>query len=156
MAPQFGQTQVLPLGSKSPTLQNAAAKFAVEGMSLSLQQELAPLGIRVTLIEPGAFRTDFLEDNSIRYTATQIPDYDGTSGAALRYLAGNAGKQIGDPDRAEAVILQAIDASNPPLHLFLGPDAFKRAHDRIEQVTKELQKWQDLPLTTSYPEAACA
>ena len=130
----------------------AAAKYALEGMSLSLRQELAPLGINVTLVEPGALRTDFLDESSMRYAVRQIADYDITAGEARRKAPQLTGKQRGDPDRCAAAILQAIDAPEPPIHLFLGSDALRRARSRVEQLTGQLALWQDLSNSSNFPD----
>ena len=130
----------------------AAAKYALEGMSLSLRQELAPLGINVTLVEPGALRTDFLDERSMRYAVRQIVDYDITAGEARRKAPQLTGKQRGDPDRCAAAILQAIDAPEPPIHLFLGSDALRRARSRVEQLTGQLALWQDLSNSSNFPD----
>ncbi len=128
----------------------AASKFAVEGMSQSLAREVAPLGIKVTLVEPGAFRTDFLSDHSIRTRKIAIADYDTTAGAALEALDNMAGKQIGDPDRAAAAIIKAVRAPEPPLHLVLGSDAYRRTLDVRTRFMAELETWKDVSLGTDY------
>jgi NAD(P)-dependent dehydrogenase (short-subunit alcohol dehydrogenase family) len=130
----------------------AAAKYALEGMSLSLRQELAPLGINVTLVEPGALRTDFLDESSMRYAVRQIADYDSTAGEARRKPPQLTGKQRGDPDRCAAAILQGVDAPEPPIHLFLGSDALRRARSRVEQLTEQLALWQDLSNSSNFPD----
>jgi NAD(P)-dependent dehydrogenase (short-subunit alcohol dehydrogenase family) len=131
----------------------AAAKYALEGMSLSLRQEVAPLGIRVTLVEPGAVRTDFLGDTSIRYASRSLADYDNTAGNARRRAPQLAGKQRGDPDRCAAAILRAISEPDPPIHLVLGSDALGRARSRVEEVTQQLDNWEGLSNSTSYPDS---
>ncbi|MFT3732370.1 MAG: oxidoreductase [Hyphomicrobium sp.] len=128
----------------------AASKFAVEGMSQSLAQEVAPLGIKVTLVEPGAFRTDFLSEHSIRTRPVGIADYVSTAGAALKALENMAGKQIGDPDRAAAAIIKAVQAQEPPLHLVLGSDAFRRTLDKQRRFATELDAWKETSLATDY------
>jgi NAD(P)-dependent dehydrogenase (short-subunit alcohol dehydrogenase family) len=128
----------------------AASKFAVEGMSQSLAQEVAPLGIKVTLVEPGAFRTDFLSEHSIRTHDIGIADYAPTAGAALTALENMAGKQIGDPVRAAAAIIKAVRSPEPPLHLVLGSDAFRRTLDKQRRFASELDAWKDVALGTDY------
>ena len=83
----------------------AAAKFALEGVSEALAQEVAPLGIKMTLVEPGAFRTEFLSCESIRRSTNRIAEYNQTAGRNVDYLATIAGKQAGDPERAAKAIL---------------------------------------------------
>jgi NAD(P)-dependent dehydrogenase (short-subunit alcohol dehydrogenase family) len=130
----------------------AASKFAVEGMSQSLAEELLPLGIHVTLVEPGGFRTDFLSDNSIRHAEGEIQAYAGTSGQVVSLLAKTDGKQIGNPVMGAKAILQAIDSANPPLHLLLGSDALRRARMKIEQITKQINDWESVSLSTDFAE----
>ncbi|QKJ86944.1 Short-chain dehydrogenase [Paramixta manurensis] len=128
----------------------AAAKFAVEGMSQSLAQEIGPLGIKLTLVEPGAFRTDFLSEHSIRIRPLTIGDYAETAGKALAYLEKMAGEQAGDPARAADAIIHVVEASEPPLHLVLGPDAFRRTQEKHEQFAAELKRWKDVSLSTNF------
>lgn len=130
----------------------AAAKFALEGMSQSLRQELAPLGIKVTLVEPGAFRTDFLTKGSIRRTAKVLCAYECTSGQVIRHLESMNGHQAGDPAVAAQVILQTVASCDPPLHLLLGTDALRRARTKIDQLTFDLERWAPLAASTDFPE----
>jgi NAD(P)-dependent dehydrogenase (short-subunit alcohol dehydrogenase family) len=128
----------------------AAAKMAVEGLSQALAREVAPLGIRVTLVEPSAFRTDFLSEHSIRRTATRLQDYAATAGAAHERLAAMAGKQPGDPARAAAGIIQAVDSPNPPLHLVLGSDAYHRTRQMLDTFSAELEAWKAISVGADY------
>jgi NAD(P)-dependent dehydrogenase (short-subunit alcohol dehydrogenase family) len=132
----------------------AAAKMAVEGMSQSLAREVGPLGIRVTLVEPGAFRTDFLSEHSIRHTSGGIADYDATAGATRRRLAANAGRQAGDPARGAAAIIAAVESASPPLHLVLGPDAIRRTHEMLDAFAADLAAWEAVGLGTDHDSAA--
>ncbi len=106
-----------------------ATKFAVEGLSEALAQELAPLGLRVVIVEPGPFRTEFL-GRSIATARNSLDAYAETSGKLRSYRDSNDGKQAGDPAKAVAVILKAVDAEAPPLHLPLGPVAYGLAERR--------------------------
>jgi len=128
----------------------AAAKMAVEGISQSLAREVAPLGIRVTLVEPSAFRTDFLSEHSIRRSASRLQDYTGTAGAAHERLAEMAGKQPGDPARAAAAIIQAVDSPKPPLHLILGSDAYHRTRQMLDAYSAELETWKAVSIGADY------
>lgn len=128
----------------------AAAKMAVEGISQSLAKEVAPLGIRVTLVEPSAFRTDFLSEHSIRRSATKLKDYATTAGAAQDRLAAMAGKQAGDPARAAAAIIQAVDSPKPPLHLVLGSDAYHRTRQMLDAFSAELDAWKAVSIGADY------
>ena len=129
----------------------AAAKFALEGVSEALAQEVVPLGIKVTLVEPGAFRTEFLSSDSIRRSEDRIGDYDQTAGKNVDYLATIAGKQAGDPERGAKAILAAVDAEQPPLHLVLGSDALRRTREKLATFSAELDSWQQLSASTDYP-----
>lgn len=128
----------------------AAAKMAVEGMSQSLAKEVAPLGIRVTLVEPSAFRTDFLSEHSIRRSATQVQDYAATAGLAHERLAAMAGKQAGDPARAAAAIIQAVDSPQPPLHLVLGSDAYHRTRQMLDAFSADVDAWKAVSIGADY------
>ena len=132
----------------------AAAKMAVEGMSQSLAKEVAPLGIRVTLIEPSAFRTDFLSEHSIRVSASRLPDYATTAGVAHERLAAMAGKQAGDPVRAAAAIIQAVDSPNPPLHLVLGSDAYHRTRQMLDAFSTDVEAWKAVSIGADYDAAS--
>lgn len=128
----------------------SAAKMAVEGMSQALAREVGPLGIRVTLVEPSAFRTDFLSEHSIRRSASRIQDYAATAGAARERLAAMAGKQPGDPVRAAAAIIQAVDSPRPPLHLVLGSDAYRRTREMLDSFSAELEAWKAVAVGADY------
>lgn len=131
----------------------AAAKMAVEGLSQSLAREVAPLGIHVTLVEPSAFRTDFLSEHSIRRSAGNLQAYAGTAGASRDRLAAMAGKQPGDPARAAAGIIQAVDSPKPPLHLVLGSDAYHRARQMLDAFSADLEAWKTVAIGADFPQA---
>ncbi|MCB8881883.1 SDR family NAD(P)-dependent oxidoreductase [Acidisoma cellulosilytica] len=130
----------------------AATKFAMEGLSAALAQEVAPFGLTVTAVAPGGFRTDFLSDHSIRRSKSDVADaYAPTVGKALAYMDGMAGKQIGDPDRAAMAIIALVDSAAPPLHLLLGSDALRRARAKLADVNAEIDTWEAVTLSTDYP-----
>ena len=132
----------------------AATKFAIEGLSGSLAQELAPFGIKVTVVAPGAFRTDFLSDHSIRKSeAAGDAGYGASVGQTLGALDAMAGSQIGDPARGAAAMIAAVDADEPPLHLLLGSDALRRARAKLDAVTAEMDRWEAVTLGTDFPSA---
>ena len=132
----------------------AAAKFALEGMSESLAQEVAPMGVRVTVVEPGAFRTEFLTSQSIRRAGGRIEGYEATSGKTVSYLMDDlGGKQIGDPARGAEAILRAVESPEPPLHLLLGSDAVKRARAHLRKMADEFDRWEPVSLGTDFPPA---
>ncbi|MGY2737199.1 oxidoreductase [Sphingomonas sp. UYP23] len=133
----------------------AAAKSAMEGLSQSLAQEVAPFGIKVTAVAPGGFRTDFLSDHSIRRSSGDSSDaYAETVGAALAHLGEIAGHQIGDPARGAAAIIAAVDADQPPLHLLLGSDALRRTREKLTTVAREIDDWEAVTLGTDFPDRA--
>ena len=120
----------------------AAAKSALSALSESLFEELNAIGIKVTVVEPGSFRTEFLSTDSIRFTKPHIDDYAVTVGPVLDHFADHAGSQAGDPDRAAAVIIDAVESGNPPLHLVLGADALRRCRGRLERLNTDLDEWE--------------
>jgi NAD(P)-dependent dehydrogenase (short-subunit alcohol dehydrogenase family) len=127
------------------------SKFAVEGLTEALAQELAPLGIRVTAIEPGPFRTDFIGRSGVE-AATRIPEYEAAAGKAREYLHNQSGKQPGDPMRAVHAMMAVVDTPNPPLHLILGTMALKRFRDKQDQWKKEIAEWESTTTTADFPE----
>ena len=113
-----------------------ATKFAVEGLSEALWQEVGPLGIKVMLVEPSGFRTDWA-GRSANESKNQIADYAATAGAARKHLRADSGKQLGDPALAAQAILKAVESANPPHHLLLGAAAFEGAMAKIDELRKE-------------------
>jgi NAD(P)-dependent dehydrogenase (short-subunit alcohol dehydrogenase family) len=128
-----------------------STKFAVEGLSDALAAELTPLGIHVTVIEPGPFRTDFL-GRSGKEAELRIPAYDATAGKAREYLNTQAGKQPGDPLRAVQAMIKVVESPNPPLHLILGALALKRFRARLDQWQKEIAEWESTTVNADFPE----
>ncbi|MCE3262954.1 MAG: short-chain dehydrogenase/reductase [Pseudoduganella sp.] len=135
-----------------------STKFAVEGLSEAMAQELAPLGVHVTVVEPGFFRTDFLDASSLTSTQARIDDYEATVGAMRTFAAGANHAQPGDPARLAHAMLTLADAAQPPMRLQLGSDAVARAYEKHRQVERELAQWRDLALSTDFdqplPQAA--
>lgn len=131
----------------------SAAKMAVEGMSQSLAKEVGPLGIYVTLVEPSAFRTDFLSEHSIRRSGGNLKDYAETAGAARERLNSMAGKQAGDPVRAAAAIIQVGDSPKPPLHLVLGSDAYHRTKQMLDAFAADVEAWKSVAIGADYETA---
>jgi NADP-dependent 3-hydroxy acid dehydrogenase YdfG len=128
-----------------------ATKFAVEGISEALAGELAPLGIRVTIIEPGPFRTDFLGRSGVVAT-NRIADYDGTAGNMRKYFAENDGKQRGDPLRAVQAMMQVVESPAPPLRLLLGASALQRSRAKLANWEKEIAAWEKVSVGADFPE----
>lgn len=126
-----------------------ATKFAVEGLSEALAQEVAPMDIRVLIVEPGPFRTEFL-GRSIAVAKQKIEAYAATAGAARTYRESNDGRQLGDPSKAVAVMIRAIDADNPPLHLPIGPRAHSLAELKLETFRRDIDAWREVSIATDF------
>lgn len=126
-----------------------ASKFALEGWSEALAKEVAPLGIHVTIIEPGAFRTEF-NGKSLVLPNQTIDDYTATSGQMLQWLRQMDGQQPGDPKKAVAAMIQVVNSSNPPLRLVLGADALDAIHAKLATVAAELADWKDVSINTAF------
>ena len=128
-----------------------ATKFAVEGFSEALAGEMKPLGVHVTVIEPGPFRTDFL-GRSGKLAAKEFPEYKDTAGKARDYLKTQAGKQPGDPQKAVEAIIAVADSPAPPLHLILGKIALIRFRDKLALWQKEIAAWEPVTVGSDFPE----
>ena len=124
-----------------------AAKFAVEGISEALAGELQPFGIRVLIVEPGPFRTEFL-GRSITMAAKEMPEY--ATSSRKHYRETNNGNQAGDPDKAITVILQAVDADDAPLHLPRGPVAHAIAERKLAAFRKDIDAWRNITIATDF------
>jgi NAD(P)-dependent dehydrogenase (short-subunit alcohol dehydrogenase family) len=130
----------------------AATKHAVEGLSDSLAKEVGPLGIHVLCVEPGPFRTDFA-GRSIRQTLSRFPDYEATVNTRLRALAGRSGKQPGDPARAAAAIIEAVQAPKPPQHLVLGAVGLENVRRSLAEKLAQIAAWEKSGMAADYPAA---
>ena len=128
-----------------------ATKFAVEGFSEALAGEMAPLGVRVTIIEPGPFRTDFLGRSAV-VVKRVIPDYQETVGKVREYANGQAGKQRGDPLKAVQAMRDVVESENPPLHLILGAMAYNRFKDKLQRWQEEMAAYESVTLGADFPE----
>lgn len=129
-----------------------ASKFALEGLSEALAQELTPLGIRVLIVEPGYFRTDFLND-SMRIAKAKIADYADTAGRTIQTIAERNGKQPGDPRKAARAIIKAVESPHPPLRLVLGADAVERVTNKLAAVRHDLDDWREVSMGTDFDAA---
>jgi len=125
-----------------------ATKFAVEGLSEAMHAELSPLGVAVTVVEPGSFRTDFLDGTSLHSTADQIADYDETVGTVRRGAAANNHGQINDPAKGAAAIYAAVTSPNPPSRLQIGADAVAFVENKLAHVREELETWRSVAVST--------
>jgi NAD(P)-dependent dehydrogenase (short-subunit alcohol dehydrogenase family) len=129
-----------------------ATKFAVEGITEALSAELAGTGVTATVVEPGAFRTDFLAPSSIRFVDPSIDDYADTAHAMRGRLQAANGHQPGDPRKAAAAILEVAGTPNPPLRIQLGADSVARVEAKLKLVAEELAEWRELSESTAFPE----
>lgn len=129
-----------------------ATKFAVEGFSEALAKEMRPLGVRVTIVEPGPFRTDWA-GRSLKVTKAAIADYAATAGARREMIRDYSGRQPGDPVRAAKAIVAAVEAADPPLHLLLGRPAFDAATHKLGELSREYEAWREISLGADFPAA---
>ncbi|MGC1369002.1 MAG: oxidoreductase [Methylovirgula sp.] len=127
------------------------SKFALEGISESLAKEVKHLGIKVTIVEPGGFRTDWA-GRSMQHIEHTIADYEPSAGAFRRSLAERDGRQAGDPRKAAEAIILAVESEGPPLHLLLGPDALRLAGEKLGALTAEILKWAPVSANTNFSE----
>jgi NAD(P)-dependent dehydrogenase (short-subunit alcohol dehydrogenase family) len=133
-----------------------STKFAVEGLSEALHSELAPLGIHVTVVEPGYFRTDFLDSNSLVVSPRMLDDYAASAGQVRVAATQINHNQPGDPLRLAQAMLALVDASKPPLRLPLGTDTLQTIADKHAFVEAELKGWKALAASTDFPKEALA
>lgn len=128
-----------------------ATKFAVDGFSESLYKEVSPLGIRVTVIAPSGFRTDWA-GRSANEAKTVIEDYATTAGQNRNNIRGYSGKQPGDPVRAAKAIIKAVESENPPLRLLLGAAALRGARNKIKELQKDIDAWEETTVGADFPQ----
>lgn len=134
-----------------------STKFAVEGLSEALHHELAPLGIHVTVVEPGYFRTDFLDSSSLTVSLNRIDDYNGTAGAVRSVAVDLNHGQPGDPDKLAEVLVKFVDAENPPVRLPLGSDTVAAIEAKHQSDAAILDAWREVSISTDFAtEAATA
>jgi NAD(P)-dependent dehydrogenase (short-subunit alcohol dehydrogenase family) len=127
----------------------AASKFALEGISEVLANEVRGFGIKVTAVAPGAFRTDWAGRSMVR-SPRSIADYDLLFDPIRRAREEKSGQQAGDPARAARAILKAVEANDPPVHLLLGNDALKLVRDKLNSLGKEIDTWESVTRSTEY------
>ncbi|MET0314730.1 MAG: oxidoreductase [Hansschlegelia sp.] len=131
-----------------------STKFAVEGISEALASEVGPLGVKVTVVEPGYFRTDFLDGASLARSPTIIEDYAETTGALRAKAAAINHNQPGDPVRLAAAMMTLADAANPPLRMPFGSDTVAAIEAKNAFVAEELAAWRALAVSTDFPAGA--
>ena len=127
-----------------------ATKFAVEGLSEALAKEVEPLGIKVVIVEPGPFRTDWA-GRSLKQTGDGIEDYAKTAGTRRQAIASGSGKQPGDPVRGARAIIEAVQSTNPPLRLLLGRMALETARGKLELLRQDFDAWEKTSLGADFP-----
>lgn len=127
----------------------AATKFAVTGITEVLADDVKELGIKATVVSPGAFRTAFLSDESLVFANKQIEDYQGIRASHTKYASMN-GNQLGDPAKAAEVFIELAEMENPPVRLFMGSDAYNRAGAKIELLQRELEANKEMSFRTDF------
>ncbi|MET0847979.1 MAG: oxidoreductase [Pseudomonas sp.] len=127
-----------------------STKFAVEGLSEALHAELEPVGVKVTVVEPGYFRTEFLEGNSLVESPSTIADYDSTAGEVRKIAKAVTLNQPGDPDKLAQTMITLVEAQKAPLRLPLGSDCVAAIEAKNAFVTEELQAWREVSVSTDY------
>jgi NAD(P)-dependent dehydrogenase (short-subunit alcohol dehydrogenase family) len=135
------------VGGESGTLY-CTSKFAVEGFTESLAAEVRRFGIHATVVEPGFFRTDFLEPTSVRYGSQPIADYAEASAALKAFYDGRNQNQAGDPARLGQALVALADAPEPPVRWAAGTDAIGMIQGKIDSLQAELNAWRDLSAST--------
>jgi NAD(P)-dependent dehydrogenase (short-subunit alcohol dehydrogenase family) len=128
----------------------SSTKFAVEGLSEAMHDELAPLGIHVTVIEPGYFRTDFLDASSLSVSSRKIPDYEATAGKVRTVAGGLNHNQPGDPSKLADVLVAFADAPNPPVRLPLGSDTVAAIEAKHKADSLILSEWRKVSSSTDF------
>ena len=127
----------------------SATKAAIAAFSEVLTLDVTEFGIKVTVAEPSGFRTGFLTKNSLSSTDIRIDGYEAVKSTQERYLAAD-GKQPGDPERAAEIFIELAESEQPPLHLYLGQDAYNRASEKLTAMTKELEEWKSTTISADY------
>lgn len=127
-----------------------SSKFAMAGWSESLSMELEPLGIQVTCVEPGFFRTEFLGGSSVQYINAELPEYENGVKQLREWLDGKHQAQEGDPKKLAAALVQLVADGKQPVNLLMGSDAVQRMHDRIARDTAQTYAWKSLSTSTDF------
>lgn len=128
----------------------SATKFAIEGFSESLAQEIAGFGIKVTIVEPGAFRTEFLDGRSLKLGTRELHDYVDFRAKANAVFEARNHNQVGDPDKLGRALVQIAGEADPPLRFVAGADALKVVDDKLHAVATEVERWRPVSLSTAF------
>jgi NAD(P)-dependent dehydrogenase (short-subunit alcohol dehydrogenase family) len=128
----------------------SATKFAIEGFSEALAQEIADFGLKLTIVEPGAFRTNFLDDRSLKRGTHALNDYDDFRAKANAVFEARNHNQVGDPDKLGLALVQIANETDPPLRFVAGADALKVVDDKLDYVAHEVERWRELSLSTDF------
>jgi NAD(P)-dependent dehydrogenase (short-subunit alcohol dehydrogenase family) len=129
----------------------AATKFAVVGFSEALSKEVAPFGVKVTVVEPGPFRTDWA-GRSLQSSPHPIDAYAESVHARLKQVSGYSGRQPGDPVRAAEAMITVVNSAEPPVNLVLGAPGLKVVREKLAALTAEIDRWEALTLSADYPQ----
>ena len=127
----------------------SATKAAVAAFSEVIALDVKDFGIKVTVAEPSGFRTGFLTKNSLAYTESKLDGYQAVKDTQERYLANN-GQQPGDPEKASAILIALAENEHPPIHLYLGQDAYNRASAKLTAMTAELEAWKSTTISADF------
>jgi short-subunit dehydrogenase len=127
----------------------SATKAAVAAFSEVVALDVKEFGIKVTIAEPSGFRTGFLSKNSLAYIESKLDGYQAVKDAQERYLA-NSGQQPGDPEKASEILIRLSEKEHPPLHLYLGQDAYHRASAKLTAMTTELEEWKSTTMSADF------
>ena len=127
----------------------SATKAAIAAFTEVLALDVKEFGIKATVVEPSGFRTGFLTKNSLSYTESKIEGYQLVKDTHQRYLAAD-GRQPGDPEKASMILIALAESEQPPLHLYLGQDAYNRALRKLEDMTEEIKEWKSTTISADY------
>jgi NAD(P)-dependent dehydrogenase (short-subunit alcohol dehydrogenase family) len=127
----------------------SAIKAAVAAFSEVIALDVKEFGIRVTVVEPSGFRTGFLRKSSLAYTTSRLDGYHAVKDVQAQYLA-SSGQQPGDPEKASEILIGLSEKEHPPLHLYLGRDAYNRASSKLSAMTAELEEWKATTISADF------
>ncbi|MFM0350453.1 SDR family NAD(P)-dependent oxidoreductase [Paraburkholderia sp. RL17-347-BIC-D] len=128
----------------------SASKFAIEGFSEALAQEIADFGLKLTIVEPGAFRTDFLDNRSLKRGTHALDDYDDFRAKANAVFEARNHNQVGDPDKLGRALVRIANETAPPLRFVAGADALKVVDDKLDYVAREVERWRELSRSSDF------